>query len=292
MDVESLRAFLTVVEEGHFGAAADRLRLPQPTLSRRIQRLETDLGHQLLLRTARPVVPSVAGQVLAEYARTAIEATDRAVSQLRALTDGYGGTLRIGYVQSATFGWISQLLAVTRQRDITIDLIAAPTIRQLEALRDLRLDAGLIRPASAGTDLRDLRSVTLSRDPLFAVLPDTHPHAGHKYLQPVDLAGERLVLYPEREGPGLRRLVNRWLANARSTTPDLVQDAWDAPTAITLAAAGAGIAVLPGPLPPLPAGAAALPLRNSPKLNLSLAWHPVNDPTIRPVVAALRPQPS
>jgi DNA-binding transcriptional LysR family regulator len=292
MDIESLRAFLTIIEEGHFGAAADRLRLPQPTLSRRIQRLETDLGHQLLQRTARPVVPSVAGRVLAEYARTAIEATDRAVSQLRALTAGYGGTLRIGYVQSATFGWISQLLAVTRQQDITIDLIAAPTIRQLEALRDLRLDAGLVRPASAGTDLRDLRSVTLSRDPLFAVLPDTHPHAGHKYLQPADLAGERLVLYPEREGPGLRRLVNRWLANARSTAPDVVQDAWDAPTAITMAAAGAGIAVLPGPLPPLPAGATALPLRNSPKLNLSLAWHPANDPTIRPLVAALRPQPS
>lgn len=290
MDVESLRAFLAVVEEGHFGVAAARLRLPQPTLSRRIQRLETDLGHELLVRTARPVVPSVAGRVLAEYARTAIEATDRAVSQLRALTDGYGGTLRIGYVQSATFSWVGRLLAVTRQRDITIDLVAAPTARQLEALRGLRLDAGLVRPASVGTDLRDLRSVRLSRDPLFAVLPDTHPHAGREYLRPADLAGERLVLYPEREGPGLRRLVDRWLANPSPAAPNIVQDAWDAPTAITLAVAGAGMAVLPGPLPPLPAGAVALPLRNSPSLDLSLAWHPANDPTIRPVVAALRPQ--
>jgi DNA-binding transcriptional LysR family regulator len=88
----------------------------------------------------------------------------------------------------------------------------------------------------------------------------------------------------------LRRLVDRWLANPSPTAPNTVQDAWDAPTAITLAVAGAGMAVLPGPLPPLPAGAVALPLRNSPSLDLSLAWHPANDPTIRPIVAALRPQ--
>lgn len=284
MDVDYLRAFLAVVEEGHFGAAADRLQLAQPTLSRRIQRLELHLGHELLVRAARPVVPTVAGRILADHARTMIEAADHAISKLRALADGHGGHLRIGYVQSATFGWVTRLLAVSRRQDITVDLVAAPTIRQLEALQDHRLDAGLVRPASAGAGLGGLRSVTLSQDPLFAVLPETHPLARSEYLRRADLAGQLLVLYPEREGPGLRRLLDGWLA---SRTPIEVQDAWDAQSAVTLAAAGVGIAILPGALPPLPSGMVARPLHDSPRLDLSLVWHPANDPIVSPIQISL-----
>jgi DNA-binding transcriptional LysR family regulator len=284
MDLDYLRAFLAVVEEGHFGAAANRLRLPQPTLSRRIQRLELDLGHELLVRAARPIVPSLAGRILADDARTMIGAADHATSKLQALADGHGGHLRIGYVQSATFGWVTRLLTVSRRQDITVDLVAAPTIRQLEALQDHRLDAGLLRPASAGSDLGGLRSVTLSQDPLFAVLPETYALARSESLGRPDLAGQVLVLYPEREGPGLCRLLDSWLANR---SPNAVQDAWDAQSAVTLAAAGVGVAILPGDLPPLPTGMVARPLHDCPRLDLSLVWHPANDSIVSPIRVSL-----
>jgi DNA-binding transcriptional LysR family regulator len=284
MDLDYLRAFLAVVEEGHFGAAANRLRLSQPTLSRRIQRLELDVGHELLVRAARPIVPSSAGRILADDARTMIEAADHATSKLQALADGHGGHLRIGYVQSATFGWVTRLLAVARRQDIKIELVASPTIRQLRALQDHRLDAGLVRPASADTDLGGLRSVTLSQNQVFAVLPETHPLARSEWLRSRDLVGQLLVLYPEREGPGLRRLLDSWLA---SRTPIPVQDAWDAQSAVTLAGAGVGVAILPGDLPPLPTGMVARPLHDCPRLDLSLVWHPAKDPIVSPIRKSL-----
>ena len=296
MDIENLRCFLAVVEHGHFGTAATRLDVPQSTLTRRIQRLESELGCPLLVRSARPVAPSVAGRAFAEHARTMVRAADRAAEQLRSLADGRGGLLRIGYVQSATFGWVTRLLATARRRRIDVELVAAPTVRQLSALHDHRLDAGVVRPSSAGPSSaasapRGLRTATLSRDALFAVLPKGHPTASARVLGPADLAGESLVLYPETEGPGLRNLVNSWLAGGPTeggTAPPRVHDAWDAPSAVALAAAGTGIAILPGPLPPLPPTTTARPLTRAPRLELALTWHPVDEPVIQPFARSLQ----
>jgi DNA-binding transcriptional LysR family regulator len=289
VDIENVRAFLAVVDDGHFGAAADRLQVPQPTLSRRIQRLENEVGHQLLIRTARPVMPSPAGRLLAVHARAMVEAADRAAAALHALADGRRVAVRIGYVQSATFRWVPRLLEIARERNMELGLVAAPTVRQIEALRDHRLDAGLIRPTSTTGGITDLHTATLCRDELQAVLADTHPLVGRRYLRPTHLSNQPLVLYPEREGPGLRHLITRWL-DACGTGAPTIHDAWDAPSAAVLAAAGAGIAILPDPLPPLPSGAQARPLHRSPRLDLALAWHPAAERVIQPVARLLTSQ--
>lgn len=96
------------------------------------------------------------------------------------------------------------------------------------------------------------------RLPLYAVLADSHRLAGST-LTPDQLAQERLVLYPEGEGPGLRRLLEGWLGGNGEQLNG--QEAWDASSAVAMAAAGVGVAVLPGPLPPLPAGVVARELR-------------------------------
>lgn len=290
MDVENLRGFLAVVEHGQVGSAATSLGISQPALTRRVQRLEAELGCPLLDRSARPVAPSVAGRLLADQARTVVAAADRATQQVRALVDGRGGTLRVGYVQSATFGWVTRILAVAKRRAIDVELHAAPTVRQLEALRDRRLDAGLVRPSSARTRPTGLRSVTLSRDPLHAFIPTSHRAARSEGLPPAGLAGEPLVLYPEQEGPGLRTLLDGWLGSeglSLARWPVRVYDAWDAPSAAALAGAGAGIALLPGPLPPLPRTVTAVPLLGAPRLELALMWHPADNPVVEPFAEAL-----
>jgi DNA-binding transcriptional LysR family regulator len=320
---ENLRAFLAVVDEGHYGAAARRLRIPQSTLSRRIQRLESLVGHELLMRTVRPIVPSPAGRIVAESAQAIIGAADRATARLRTLDGGWSGPLRVGYVQSATYGWVPRILRVSRRRHIDVEFVAAPSIRQVEALFEHRLELGLLRPASVGRSSTGLLSVTLARDEIFAVVPRRHRLAAARSLTRSDLAGERLVLYPEREGPGLRRLVDDWFANPRATDgpveaggpggpgadgppadvpradgrgADLpgspveasgvprVQDAWDAPSAVVLAAAGAGIAILPGPLPPLPRAVVARPVAKAPAISMALMWHPTHDRLLEPFI--------
>jgi DNA-binding transcriptional LysR family regulator len=323
VETENLRAFLAVVDEGHYGAAARRLHIPQSTLSRRIQRLESLVGHELLMRTVRPIVPSPAGRIVAESARAIVRAADRATARLRTLDGGWSGPLRVGYVQSATYGWVPRILTIARRRRIDVEFVAAPSIRQVEALFEHRLELGLLRPASVGRSSAGLLSVTLARDEIFAVVPRRHRLAASRSLTRSDLAGERLVLYPEREGPGLRRLVDDWFANPRATDslveaagpeaagPEAagpggpgadgrgadrpgspveasgvprVQDAWDAPSAVVLAAAGAGIAILPGPLPPLPRAVVARPVAKAPAISMALMWHPAHDRLLEPFI--------
>ena len=92
-----LRYFLAVMEELHFGRAADRLRIAQPPLSQAILKLESELGVQLLHRTTRVVVPTEAGHVLAREASKTLASFDVAVAEARRAGGG-GATLRIGCV--------------------------------------------------------------------------------------------------------------------------------------------------------------------------------------------------
>lgn len=69
MDLESLRALLTVLDQGSLAAAAEHLRLPRSTLRRRIERLEALVGAELFHRDSRGARPTIAARSLAERAR-------------------------------------------------------------------------------------------------------------------------------------------------------------------------------------------------------------------------------
>src|SRR3954447_5158313 len=95
IDIRHLRYFLAVVEELHFGRAADRLHIAQPPLSQAIRKLETELGVQLFHRTSREVVVTEAGVVFAEEARKILVGFDVAVAEARH-AGGANAVLRIG----------------------------------------------------------------------------------------------------------------------------------------------------------------------------------------------------
>src|SRR5271163_1382589 len=103
IELRHLRYFLTVAETLHFSKAAQQLGMAQPPLSQQIKRLEELVGHRLFDRTTRGVRLTLAGQLLAERARSTLEKIEDDLVQVRRLGRGEQGTLTVGFSGSAMF---------------------------------------------------------------------------------------------------------------------------------------------------------------------------------------------
>jgi DNA-binding transcriptional LysR family regulator len=97
IELRHLRYFLAVAGTLHFSKAAQNLGIAQPPLSHQIKRLEELIGHRLFDRTTRGVKLTLAGQLLAERARTTIEKVEDDLAQVRRLGRGEEGTLTVGF---------------------------------------------------------------------------------------------------------------------------------------------------------------------------------------------------
>ena len=140
-----MRSFVVVAEEMNVGRAAVRLHLTQPSLSRQIAALEHDLGVELFARVKRRFVLTAAGSVFLADARELLRRADDAVLNAQRTQRGELGTLRLRFVQSATFEALPRLLGAFREAypEVVLDLEAMTTLHQIEALRDGRIDIGL-----------------------------------------------------------------------------------------------------------------------------------------------------
>ncbi|PVX85762.1 LysR family transcriptional regulator [Paraburkholderia unamae] len=92
----AMETFVAVVEAGSFSAAARRLQIGQPAVSKSIAQLEEHLNARLLLRSTRGLTPTDAGQRFYEHACLAIEEADRAEHSVRESSEGLVGKLRVG----------------------------------------------------------------------------------------------------------------------------------------------------------------------------------------------------
>ena len=149
MELRQLRSFVVVAEEMNVGRAATRLHLTQPSLSRQIAALERDLGVELFARVRRRFVLTAAGETFLAEAQDLLRRSDEAVRAAQRTQRGELGTLRLRFVQSATFEVLPRLLGAFREAypEVVLDLETMTTIRQTEALRDGRIDVGLLRPS-------------------------------------------------------------------------------------------------------------------------------------------------
>jgi DNA-binding transcriptional LysR family regulator len=112
MDLRALQQFLAVAEQGSLSGTAKLLNISQPALTKRIRRLEAQIGAPLLERLPRGVALTVYGRSLARHARLIGAQLRQADAELEALRGGNRGQIRIGAGPS----WLGDLLprAITR----------------------------------------------------------------------------------------------------------------------------------------------------------------------------------
>jgi DNA-binding transcriptional LysR family regulator len=156
MDLRQLRFFVAVAEELHFGRAAQRLNISQPSLSLRIKSMEEELGVRLFERNRHQVKLSVAGEAaLAETYRTLDQAARVRTSALQA-ERGKVAKLSIGCVPSALFAVLPPILNRLHALDpeIALSIIDIETAAALPAVREGRIDVGILRLEHAEAPLR------------------------------------------------------------------------------------------------------------------------------------------
>src|SRR3954470_11563360 len=93
MELRRFRYFVAVAEELHFRRAAERLHLAQPALSQQVQKLELELGVELLHRTKRGVALTAAGGALLGEARRLLRYADETARTAREARSGTAGRL-------------------------------------------------------------------------------------------------------------------------------------------------------------------------------------------------------
>ena len=244
LNLESVRRFVVVAEECHFGRAAERLHIAQPPLSQAIRQLEFDLGVELLARTTRQVALTPAGELYLERARAILASADAASDAAVRVAAGELGRVAIGFTGSATYDLLPSLARVLRAEfpglwlDLKCELL---TPDQVAGLLDKTLDLGFLRPPVRHPDI-ELR--VLRREPLMAVLPAEHPLAARPSVRLAELRDEPFVTYPSRRRSVVHDAVLDACAEA-GFVPAKVQEVRETATLVSLVAAGLGVALVP-----------------------------------------------
>lgn len=190
LDLAQVRAFVAAADELHFGRAAARLFLSQQALSKRIARLEDELGVRLFTRGGHAVALTEAGQRFLPAARQILADGDRAVAAARHTSRPlridvwghlYGPMRTVGQV-------IEDTPEISTEVGLSRDLPAAVT-----SLLRGETDAGFGRVHPLGQPGQERLASRLARlEPVDAVLPADHPLAARAELRPADLAGSTL----------------------------------------------------------------------------------------------------
>jgi DNA-binding transcriptional LysR family regulator len=195
-----LRYFLAVAEELHFGRAAARLYISQPSLSNQIHKLERTLGTDLFVRTSRHVELTPAGRTLLEEAPPALAALERAAERARLAGAGIAGTVRLGYAPTAGFETLAAIVAAVENDSPNVTVIASELFSAEIPGRVLagELDVGL---ALHPEPMRGVRSEPLRKEPHVLLVSTRHHLAGADPIPLARLANETMLLFPRELAP-------------------------------------------------------------------------------------------
>jgi DNA-binding transcriptional LysR family regulator len=237
-----IRYFVAVAEERHFGRAAEKLHMSQPPLSQQIQLLEKELGTQLLTRTTRRVELTEAGVILYEGAKRALDQLEQAILHAQRVQRGEAGLLRVGFVSTAAFQLLSDVLRAFRQRypQATLELFHLTSAQQAAAFEARTIDVGFLREPPGGNVMVEV----IDKDPLVVALPVTHPLAKRTSVPMRALKDQPFVMWDRQQTAGIAQTILD-LCTRHGFHPIIALEVTNPPAMLSLVAGGVGIAIVP-----------------------------------------------
>ncbi|WP_369390151.1 LysR family transcriptional regulator [Streptomyces sp. CG1] len=202
MELRELHAFVAVVEEGGFSAAARRLHVSQPALSQTVSGLERELRVKLLVRSSTGVRPTDAGLALLGEARALLARRDQVVRTMAQYTGGGGGVLRIGIPLEFPSRLLSPALTELAEAcpDTRVQARHLSTSEQLAALHAGELDLGLLRERPTGQEF-DAMLVNRERLGVLLAADQAAELSGPEGIALDALARLEWVAFPRSDSP-------------------------------------------------------------------------------------------
>jgi LysR family hydrogen peroxide-inducible transcriptional activator len=240
MNLRDLEYLVALAETRHFGRAAERCHVSQPTLSAQLRKLEAFLGVALVERRPRRLALTAAGEAVVERARRMLRDADDIRSLARASQDPLAGSLKVGLIPTVGPYLLPRVApriakALPKLSLLLHEYQTAPLLeRTLAGELDLAI---LALPA----DTKGLLTRPLFDEPFLVAMPAKHRLAAKKQVRAADLEDEKLLLL--EEGHCLRDQALEVCAH--TGTEEQAFRATSLETLRQMVASGLGITLLP-----------------------------------------------
>lgn len=252
MELRHLRYFVAAGEVLSFTKAAEKLHLSQPSLTRQIKDLESELGVRLLDRTKQRVNLTAEGRSFMADAKRVLALSAEIVESVQRLSRQEAVALNLGYVADLFYDMLPATLASFQRAfpTVSVNLFNMSCGDQFRALHEGKLDLGFVglREAveEAGLHFRSIASYTT-----IVALPKNTRLAKTSTMKLKDLEPMFFIGMSEMSYPGYRRWLTETCRRA-GFTPRVLQDVDIERTIIHSVAAGLGIALLPNQMKKIP----------------------------------------
>ena len=287
MELRHLRYFVAVAEEGSLTVAAEkRLHTAQPSLSRQLRDLETEVGAPLFTRGARGVELTPAGHAFLAHARLALHEASEAIAAARRAARPAKTAFAVGFLTGQEVDWLPHVTRILRAElpNIEFKVSSRYSPDLADDLQRGDLDIGLLRVEPRP----DVAYHVIAREPLVVILPSDHRLAAEAAIDPKDLEGETFIGFSDIPHV-LRGVVDDYL---RRKEVDLVPSHFidNFAMGMSLVASTRGVALLPAYVEPLmPWSVVSRPLSGDPPtIDLAVGYRPDNpSPVLKTFLAGL-----
>ena len=250
MNLEQLRGFAEIAATGHFTRAAERLHLAQPSLSRQISSLESELGVELFHRARGNVALTAAGERLLPLARRMLADAETARSEMADLAGLRRGRIRLGATPTLCTSLVVDVLAEFRARHpgIDVEILERGSRSLIAALVDGGLDLALIVTSvssGAARAVLELEPILAERLVVVSSASGSDPFpgaAGRGGVALRELAAVPQVRFPESYD---LRVAADAAFRAEGLAPLVAVEGVEMDAALRFAERGIGVAVVP-----------------------------------------------
>ncbi len=240
INLKLLHTFLLAAEQESFRKAADESNRSPSAVSMQIRGLEEQIGVPLFRRTPQKVILTPEGRLLFDQVKRAVQEVQTGLDQLSDAAKSRRGHIRIACVPTLASTRLPNILAMFRVRypRSLVEVREISTASILELLRDHAVEFGL---APAIANMGEFQFEPILDDPLFACVPPTMDE-GWNEIGLSQLSGKPCILLSP--STAVRSTIDSAI-EALGVTLDVQFEVQQATTAIALAAAGLGIAIIP-----------------------------------------------